>query len=168
MATGINKTIVDPLLIPVYDTPTQTNEGRVMKRYHVLGITLLAGLVIGAALPAKAVMKRTVLINAQTESYMMCLSGYDGDSMEKALDMLDSVRWEKGPEGDQIPREEMYINFFQRVDHNGYWAGKDLKAQGFTKQGCEGYTIEYIRDLAHKLHADDFIKLNPQVFGESN
>ncbi|EFQ7188568.1 hypothetical protein HZV87_004427 [Salmonella enterica] len=54
MATGINKTIVDPLMIPVYDTPTQTNEGRVMKRYHVLGITLLAGLIIGAALPAKA------------------------------------------------------------------------------------------------------------------
>ncbi|EDR5805967.1 hypothetical protein ATY61_004603 [Salmonella enterica subsp. enterica serovar Saintpaul] len=130
-------------------------------------ITLAALAAAIVATPASAVMVRTVLIAAQVETNMMCLAGYDGDSMEKALNFLDSVRWEKGPEGDQIPHDQTYINFFEGVDHNGYWAGKDLKKEGYNRDSCGGYTIEYIRGLAHKLNADDFIKMNPQVFGES-
>lgn len=121
-----------------------------------------------ASFSTQAVMVRTVLIQAQMESNLMCLAGYDGDSMEKISNFLDSVRWNKGPEGDQIPQDESYINFFQGVDHNGYWAGKDIKKAGGAKDVCGDYTIDYIKGLAHRLHADDFIKMNPQVFGESN
>lgn len=129
-------------------------------------ITLVAIAAAIVASPVNAVMVRTVLIQAQVEFLMTCYAGYDSEPFQTYAQLFEDGRYSPNPEGDQIPNTTDFRRMFERIDHDAYYIGKDVKKEGWDKkEGCRVTMVEYIKKVAHSINADDFIADNPQVFG---
>ncbi|EAQ9051877.1 hypothetical protein D8V62_23865 [Salmonella enterica] len=125
-------------------------------------ITIAAVIAAIVAIPAQATMFRTVATQLYISNYLFCSAGFEGSNLENTAKLVEENRYTVGPEGDAV--DPAFHKFFDREDHNAYWAGKDFKKQGLDKEICKDYTKERLRAVAESTGNADFIDSNPEMF----